>query len=32
VLFSFQFHEDLTTLVLKNFQTVYKRILCEQSL
>jgi len=32
MLFSFQFHEAPTMLVLKNFQTVYKRSLCEQSL
>jgi len=32
VLFSFQFHEVLTMLDLKIFQTVYQCMLCEQSL
>jgi len=32
VLFSLQFHEASTMIVLKNFQTLYKRTLCEHSL
>jgi len=32
VLFYFQFYESPTIPILKNFQTAYKRMLCDQNL